>query len=223
MLLTIAVFFRVGIVNQSYEELYASFSGSEVRRDHTATVVSFGKGMKKQMLVNGKGITALTPITKVMGHLPLILTKDDPASALVICFGMGTTYRSLLSWDIQVSAVELVPSVKDAFGFYFDDASRILDNPKGKIIIDDGRRFLKRTLEHFDVITIDPPPPVETAGSSLLYSEEFYDLIKIRLTPGGILQQWFPGGERIIMLSILKALSNSFPHVKCFKPIHEIC
>jgi spermidine synthase len=157
-------------------------------------VISIGDGMRKRLLVNGIGITRLTPITKVMAHLPLAFLQNKPVSSLVICFGMGTTYRSLLSWNIEATAVELVPSVVDAFAYYFDDADLILNNPMGKIVIDDGRRFLMRTSETFDVITIDPPPPVEAAGSSLLYSEEFYDLVKLHLNEGGILQQWFPYG-----------------------------
>ena len=42
------------------------------------------------------------------------------------------------------------------------------------VVVDDGRRFLDRTVEQYDVVVIDPPPPVEAAGSSLLYSREFY-------------------------------------------------
>src|SRR6185437_834511 len=99
------------------------------------------------------------------------------------------------TWDVKTTAVELVPSVKKAFGYYHADAESVLKNPLGLIVIDDGRRFLKRTSDMFDVVTIDPPPPVEAAGSSLLYSTEFYQLLQKRLSPGGILQQWFPGGE----------------------------
>ena len=58
------------------------------------------------------------------------------------------------------------------------------------IVIDDGRRYLERTNDQYDVITRDPPPPVETAGTSLLYSAEFYSTIRRRLRPGGMLQQW---------------------------------
>src|SRR5208283_2127894 len=47
----------------------------------------------------------------------------------------------------------------------------------------------------YDVIVIDPPPPVGAAGSSLLYSREFYSAAKKHLRPDGILQQWFPGGD----------------------------
>ncbi len=226
--LALFLFFHAGFVSESYEEVYASYPGSEVRRDHTATTISLGNGLKKRLLVNGIGITSLTPITKIMAHLPLSFCQEKPESALVICFGMGTTFRSLLSWDIETTAIELVPSVKDAFGYYFDNAKVILRNPKGKIVIDDGRRFLKRTTDTFDVITIDPPPPIEIAGSSLLYSEEFYEVAKQRLKKGGILHQWFPKGEKKILNAVARSLSNSFPHIKTYISIggwgvHFIC
>jgi len=54
---------------------------------------------------------------KVMAHFPLVLLREPPRSALDICFGMGTTYRSLLRWDgLQVTAVELVPASKRPSG-----------------------------------------------------------------------------------------------------------
>ena len=81
----------------------------------------------------------------------------------------------------------------ELFGFFFADAPSILANPRMHVVIDDGRRFLLRTSRSYDLITIDPPPPVEAAGSSLLYSREFYDVIKTHLKPNGILAQWFPG------------------------------
>jgi spermidine synthase len=215
--LILFMFLRAGIVHISYEERFAKYPGSEVRRDHTASIVSVGSGMDKHLFVNGIGITKLNPVTKVMAHLPLLYCSGKPESALVICFGMGTTYRSLLSWDIETTAVELVPSVKKAFPYYFDDAEEILQNPMGRIVIDDGRRFLKRTQEKYDVITIDPPPPVETAGSSFLYSEEFYDLVKLRLDEGGVLHQWFPAGELKILQAVTRSLTNSFPYVQVYQ------
>ena len=205
------------VASVSYEER-TLYKNGEIRRDHTATVISEGQGMGKRLLVNGIGMTGLTTITKIMAHLPLA-TVDNPQSALVICFGMGTTFRSLMRWDIKVKAVELVPSVKDAFGYYHADAADLLNNPKGEVIIDDGRRFLKRTDDKFDVITLDPPPPVEAAGSGLLYSKEFYDLIKMRLTDKGILQQWFPGGEDKIFQAVLRAVVDSFPYVRVIRSI----
>jgi spermidine synthase len=193
----------------------------EVRRDHTATTVSFGEGKHKQMLVNGAAITVFGQITKYMAHLPLAFHQGPPKTVLVICFGMGTTYRSSLSWDVQTTAVELLPSVRDAFSFYFDDVPQVLQNPKGRIAIDDGRRFLKRNDEQYDVITVDPPPPAEAAGSSLLYSEEFYALIKTRLTPNGILQQWYGTGEVATLQAVARSLANSFPCVTLYRSVEN--
>jgi spermidine synthase len=212
-LLLVSVF-----VNVTYED-GGLFPNKVVRRDYAATIISCGEGMNKGLLVNGIQITSLTPITKLMAHLPLAFRSTRPQSALDICFGMGTTFRSLMSWDIEVTAVELVPSVKEAFGYYFGDAPTLLRNPKSRIIIDDGRRFLNRTAQKFDVITIDPPPPVETAGSSLLYSQEFYELVKQHLTSNGILQQWFPGGEEKILVAVINSLTKVFPYVKMYRSI----
>jgi spermidine synthase len=203
-----------------FPAVVARYSRSvELRRDYAASVISADPFGDKVLLVNGTGMTSLLPVTKFMVHLPLVMHKAPPRSALIICFGMGTSYRSALSWDIDTTTVELVPGVVQAFGFYHADAARVMRNPRGHIVVDDGRRFLRRTREKFDVIVIDPPPPVETAGSSLLYSAEFYDLAKQRLNRHGIVQAWFPGGEWLTTQAVLRSCYKSFPYVRCFHSV----
>src|SRR5262249_8312201 len=163
---------------------------------------------------NGVGITSLTPITKVMVHLPLSFLTTPPRSVLVICFGMGTSFRSALSWNVPTTVAELVPSVPGLFGFYHPAGPDLLGSPLAQAAIDDGGRLLERSSRDYDLITTDPPPPVEAAGSSLLYSREFYELARRRLRPGGILQQWFPGGEARILASVTLAITESFPYVR---------
>ncbi len=191
--------------------------GWRILRDHTATILA--NPDKKRLFVNGIDTAAQTPITKVMAHLPLASLARPPHSALVICFGTGTTYRSLLSWDIRVTGVELVPSVPRVFGLFHADAPQVLRNPRGRILIDDGRRFLQRTAETFDVITIDPPPPVEAAASSLLYSVEFYELAKRRLSADGIVHQWFPSGEAQTLRAVAGSLREAFPYVVAYRSL----
>jgi spermidine synthase len=188
---------------------------AEVRRDYAASVVSFGQGADEILVVNGVGMTRPGPITQFMAHLPLAFHEPRAKRVLVICFGIGTTYCSSLSWDVETTAVELVPSVKDAFGFFRPDAARFVSHPKGRIVIDDGRRFLKRTDQKYDVIIVDPPPPPEAAGSSLLYSKEFYALARQHLGRGGIIQAWLLGDERTLAAE-LRSLCDSFPYVRCF-------
>jgi len=197
---------------EGYEEQYKP---RQIRRDSTATVVATGSGLAKRLLINGVGITTLSPVTKMMVHLPLAFLQRPAANVLIICFGMGTTYRSALSWHIPSTAVELVPSVPPLFSFFHRDAPS-LGTPLSRIVIDDGRSFLERSREQYDVIAIDPPPPVQAAGSSLLYSEEFYAIAKAHLRAGGILQQWLPDGDRATRASVARALQASFAYTRAF-------
>ena len=130
---------------------------------------------------------------------------------------MGTTFRSLLSWKIHTTAVELVPSVPKFFGYFHGNGPELLRSPLAQVIIDDGRRYLERNPQQYDVITIDPPPPVEAAGSSMLYSEEFYAAARKRLRRGGILAQWLPTGDKEDLAAVSRALQNSFPYVRVFR------
>lgn len=201
-------------VSHAYESRFSKF---EIRRDSTATVIAVGEGMQKDLFVNGISMTSLSPVTKMMVHLPMAWRPEPPRDVLVICFGMGTSFRSALSWGASCTSVDLVPSVPELFEYFHPDAAEIRRLPGARIVVDDGRRFLERTSEQFDVIVIDPPPPPEAAGSSLLYSREFYAIAKQRLRPGGILQQWYPGGYDFNLASIAGAIQAEFPHVLSFQ------
>jgi spermidine synthase len=210
--LSIAVFF----VTENFETIYPQ---REVLRDSTATVIATGSGMGSKLFTNGIGMTRPTPITKMMAHLTFSTLSDPPHKVLIICFGMGTTYRSAISWGVQTTAVELVPSVPRFFSYFHHDADQIRNRAGSHVVIDDGRRYLERTSDRFDAILLDPPPPVSASASSLLYSEEFYVLAKQRLQPGGILQQWLPGGDKEDQAAVAKALKESFRYVKVYKSI----
>jgi predicted membrane-bound spermidine synthase len=195
------------------------FAQREVKRDYSATVIATGSGMNRQLLVNGVGMTTLTPITKYIADLPLAFMSRPPRNGLVICFGMGTSFRSMLSWGIPTTAVDLIPSVPALFGYYHADAQRLEASPLARIVIDDGRRFLDSSGQSYDVIVVDPPPPTTAAGSSLLYSREFYDVVRKHLRSDGILQVWYPdtAGDKTTSVSVARALMQSFPYVRAFR------
>ena len=192
----------------------------KIRRDYAATTIAYGSGLKKALLINGYGMTELTPVAKFMVHFPLALLDRPRPSVLVICFGMGNTYRAALAWDdTDVTAVELVPGVRDVFDYYFADAGEYLPHPRGKVVIDDGRRYLRRSARRYDLVTIDPPPPMESSGSGLLYSREFLRMIRDHLTEGGVLQHWFPGGEMETAQAVAQSLAREFPYVRVFRSV----
>jgi spermidine synthase len=199
--------------SKGYEDRYP---GSIVLRDHTATVIAAGDAWERQLLVNGYGMTELTPVTKFMVHLPMAMHFTPPEKGLVLCFGMGTSFRSMLSWGVQTTVVELVPSIPKLFGYYHQDADRLVASPNARIVIDDARRYLSRTKERYDVIVVDPPPPIEAAASSLLYSVEFYRDVVQRLSPGGIFQQWTDMNDPYLLSAITRSLVEVFPFVRAF-------
>jgi spermidine synthase len=207
------------VVLLASKDFEAQFPVRRVLRDSTATVIAEGEGMQRRLLVNGMGMTKLNPITKMMAHLTLGSLDHTPHSALIICFGMGTTFRSVMTWNISATAVELVPSVPKLFSYYHADADEVMKLQLAHVVIDDGRRFLERSPTKYDAIIVDPPPPVQTAGSSLLYSEEFYAVAKQRLVPGGILQQWLPEADAPTQASAARAIKNSFAYVRVFPGI----
>jgi spermidine synthase len=199
------------------EDYEVDYPDRVVLRDSTATVIATGTGMDKMLLVNGVGMTSLTPITKMMAHLALASLPKPPRDVLIVCFGMGTTFRSVMSWDVPVTVVELVPSVPKLFTYYHPDGGVELASPMAHVVIDDGRRYLQRNPQQYDAIIIDPPPPVPAAGSSLLYSREFYEVAKQRLRPGGILQQWLPPeGDTEDQAAVVRALTEVFPYVRVY-------
>jgi len=203
----------------NYED-YARKNGV-VYRDRIGYVAATGEGMKKQLTVNGIGMTSLTTITKNMVNLPAAYHTKTPNKILIICMGMGTTLRSATNWPFNsITMVELSSAVIKTFPYFHHNAQAVLDDKRVKIVIDDGRRFLTRNKEKYDIITLDPPPPMEASGSGLLYSTDFMALIAARLNEGGILANWIPNhGNTFLTQRILAAMMAHFKYIKIFKSI----
>jgi spermidine synthase len=180
------------------------------------------------LLVNGMGMTRKATDTKMMAHLPMLL-HPNPENALVVCMGMGTTYRSALAYGKRVTVVELVKEVADALDYFYEDAAALKAHPGGKIVVNDGRSFLNLTRDTFDIITVDPPPPIDAAGVNNLYSKEFIELARKRLKKGGIMAHWMPlpgtlsGVDDLDTLSrLIRTFAQVFPYTYMHKSIHNI-
>jgi spermidine synthase len=183
-----------------------------------ATVTAFGPSRNpapifKQLLVNGSGMTSLTTDTKLMAHLPL-LAVPDPKRILVICFGMGTTVRSASRHEgLHIRAVELADGVVEMFPYFHLDARSVLARPDVNITIDDGRHYLLTQDELWDVITIDPAPPIHSAGTVNLYTREFMELCRDRLSDRGVVCLWVPPWIDSEVRMIFRTFLDTFPSV----------
>lgn len=183
--------------------------------DNIATVdAQGGPPAQKRLYVSGVAMTFLTVSTKLMAYLPKAL-RPDASNALVICFGMGSTYRSSLILGLRTDAVELSPSVPAQMGAFFSDADRFLHDPKGRIIIADGRNYVRLSTARYDVIVADPPPPIWSAGTVVLYTTEFFTEAHRRLNPGGVFLLWFPYLATLDEFKThLRTFRSVFPHVE---------
>jgi spermidine synthase len=160
--------------------------------DELATVDTVGGPAKgRRLLVGGVGMTSLTVDTKLMGYLSKTL-RPDAQDFLVIAFGMGGTYRAGLQLGLRTDAVELSPTVPSRMEVFFPDADRFLNHPKGRVVVSDGRNYVRLSRETYDLIAVDPAPPIESAGSVVLYTREFLTEGKARLRPGGVFMLWIP-------------------------------
>jgi spermidine synthase len=158
-------------------------------------------------------MTLLTVDAKLMPILPLI-ARPDSERALVVAFGMGTAFRSALIAGLRTDAVELVPSVPKMFGHYYADADSVLADPRGKVIVADGRNHLELSPERFDIIVTDPPPPIQSSGVSVISSREYYEQGKAHLTDGGVMMQWTPfGTTEADLKEHVRTFASVFEHV----------
>lgn len=182
--------------------------------DNISTVdVQGGPPRQRQIFVAGVSMTYLSDATKLMAYLPKAL-RPQSSSMLDICFGMGATYRSSLILGLRTDAVELSPSVPAQMGAFYADAAQVLKNPTGRVIIADGRNYVRLSSDRYDIIVVDPPPPVESAGTVVLYTSEFFAEAKQRLTPGGVFLLWFPyAATADDFKSHLRTFRAAFPHV----------
>jgi spermidine synthase len=185
--------------------------------DEIASVQAGQRTSTPELWVQGTSMTLLTVDAKLMPILPLI-ARPDSTRALVVAFGMGTAFRSALVAGLRTDVVELVPSVPQMFHFYYPDASAVLGDPDGRVIVTDGRNHLELTDERFDIIVTDPPPPIESSGASVISSREYYQAGREHLTPGGVMMQWVPyGAPESEFQEHIRTFAAVFPNVEVIR------
>ncbi|HYR90119.1 MAG TPA: SAM-dependent methyltransferase [Terriglobia bacterium] len=177
-------------------------------REHPTTVLYRGEGInssfliaeragQRQFFVSGKAEASTAPLDmrleRMMGHVPALI-HPHPRSILTVGFGAGVTAGSFVTYpDVESIVIcELESQIPPASTKYFGTQNyNVLNDPRTRIVYDDARHYIFTTRDKFDLITTDPIHPW-VKGTSTLYSKEYYELVKSRLNPGGVVAQWLP-------------------------------
>jgi spermidine synthase len=173
----------------------------------------------RTLLTNGKfqaSDTGEIYAQTAFAMVPFLHTKHME-DALVIGLGSGHSAEVIHQLGFTpMDVAEIAPGIVEAARLYFPHINgRVLEQPNVHLILEDGRNHLLLTQQQYDLITMELTS-VWFAGSTSLYSQEFYQLAKARLKQGGIFQQRIQihhiGAEELG--SVIQTIRKVFPQVE---------
>ncbi len=128
-----------------------------------------------------------------------LLEHPAPKNVLLIGGDPVGSLNQVLSHTIieKVDFLLLDPALIELTQKYIPSTKHILNNPKIKIIYQDGRQFLDKTKEKYDVIIINLPAP-ETTQINRFYTTEFYRAAKKGLKKNGVMSFSIAASENVI-------------------------
>jgi predicted membrane-bound spermidine synthase len=146
---------------------------------------------------------------------PLLHTQARN-KALVIGFGTGTTTKVFHQAGFQrIDVAELSGDILTLADRHFRSVNAgVLGEARVSAHVTDGRNFLLLSRNQYDVISLELSS-IWFAGAANLYNREFYQLVRQRLAPGGVLQQWVQLHRlsELDIATILTTLVEQFPRV----------
>ncbi len=176
------------------------------------------------LLTNGKPDGSISGDYPTMALLALLpsLFADRVERAFVIGFGTGVTAGELAALDSvdEILITEISPGVIEAAPLFESSNLGALSDPKTTVIVSDAFRTLRSSQQRYDVIISEPSNPW-VAGIEMLYSREFLEAARDRLTPDGVFAQWFhlyETDDEIVSL-VLRTYASVFDRVSVWYTI----
>lgn len=150
---------------------------------------------------------------------PVMLISKSPKKVLVAGGGEGATIREVLKYPVEeVVMVDLDEEIIRICMQYLPEWNNgAFNDPRVKLVIDDARAYITKIKNYFDVIIIDLPEPTEGGPALLLYTKEFYEIVKTALTDKGVMVTQAASvstNNLKFFVSVVKTLEKVFPYVK---------
>jgi spermidine synthase len=150
---------------------------------------------------------------------PGLLAHPRPERGMVIGGGEGATLREILRHKSirRALMVDIDQEVVEQCKRHLPEMHQgAFDDPRTEVRHEDARAFLEQTSERFDLIVVDLTEPLEEGPACLLFTREFYSLIRDRLTPEGVMTMqagMTKVGELDFFTAICRTLREVFPIV----------
>ena len=149
-----------------------------------------------------------------------IMHASNSDHALVIGLGTGHSAAVVEAFGFRnIDVAEIAPGIVEAARRYFGHINgAVLDKPNVRLFLEDGRNKLLLSKQQYDLITMEISS-VWFAGSTNLYSEQFYKLARKRLNRGGVFQQWIQLHHigAVEVASTIATLRSVFPYVSFWR------
>jgi spermidine synthase len=149
---------------------------------------------------------------EMISHVPLVI-HPNPKQVLIVGGGDGGTVREVLKHPEvkKIDLVEIDNEVIDSCLQYFPNVSHGLSDPKVRIFIEDGMKFIAEKHNIYDLIIIDSTDPIGPAEG--LFEPKFYSEVYKALKADGIMvtQSESPFQDKNLWAKIYKNLSSVFP------------
>lgn len=160
------------------------------------------------------------PTQILLGAIPTILAPR-PREVLLIGLGTGATLHAIASSSIveRITVAELEPAVVEASRFFSQINKNVINDSRVDLRIADGRNVLASSSKQYDVIISQPAEPW-VGGAADLYSKDFWQLTKSRLSRQGVFCQWIQlyAIDKKHLGVLCRTFASVFPNVYVFRP-----
>ena len=148
------------------------------------------------------------------GHIGSLL-QPGLRRALVIGLASGVTVGAVAQHPLEVIDVaELEPAMGPASRFFLRENRNALADPRVRVLEGDGRTILATATKPYDLIISEPSNPW-IAGVASLFTRDFYEAARRRLSPDGVFVQWLQNYSMFPrdMQMVVRTYQEVFPHV----------
>jgi len=154
---------------------------------------------------------------------PAMITHPCPEAVFIAGGGEGATLREALRHKTVKRAVmvDIDEEVVALSKKYLPEHSRgAFEDSRTELHHVDARDYLAKSNDKFDIIVIDLPDPIEEGPAYLLYTREFYQIVRDKLTDNGLIVVQAGSAsltELLNFTAVNNTLKSVFPIVSQYK------